>query len=220
MNHLYERSGNMSETEISVDVEELFEQAEALDEESRDAITAVLIEDLLDFYDDQDRPSPYLLQQIYDTISNEARIVREDSSEEFSLVEGFERESTISEDILRGELQFDEVLSIGSMEAVDVSELRLPWAGRNLRKRIAAACREEICEIEDVFNLDEDTLKGILPDIIAAVLVSIPTGGVVISGSALSGALLIPIAVLVALFVIQVGINVYCKEYDLGDANQ
>ena len=198
---------NMNNSEIDVDITALFDQAEAMDDDSRDAVTMVLVEDFLDFYEKQNIPAPYLLQEVYDSISNETRIIREDTSEDFSIVEGFERKATISEDIVRGELQINEVLSIGSLEEVDPSELRLPWAGKNLRKRIAAACREEICGIERVFSLDEEKLRVVLTPIVIAT----------IAGSTISGALLAPIAVLVTLFIIQVGLNVYCNEYDLSD---
>lgn len=115
-------------------------------------------------------PAPNLLQQIYDSVANEARLVREDSSEDFSFIEGFARERPLAEDIATGELHYEDVLALQSIEALDFSELRVPWAGREMRKQLAAACYEGICGVEDIFDLTKENAEWIISGIVTAIL--------------------------------------------------
>jgi hypothetical protein len=196
----------MDSTETNIQIGELIDQAESLDEDQQNAIIAVLMEDLNSEFKSQSNfaPPPYKFQQIYDTVSNEERIIRGIDSEEFNLVAGVDLPSGITRKILNGELSMNEVLDQYGPVTKGLQEDHLPKTGKKFRDKLAAACREEICEDDvDIFTMpnQHEAVKTLTP-IISAVIVG-----------SITGSLFIPIAVLVALFIIQVGYNVYCEGY-------
>lgn len=85
----------MTTQEPGVDTEDLFEQTASLDEAALDAVTVLLVEDPLSFYEGRDEPASHLLQQVYDTVANETRIVRGDSGTEFAIGATFERDEPL-----------------------------------------------------------------------------------------------------------------------------
>ena len=140
-------------------------------------------------------------------MTNEERIVQDVRTEEFYPVGEPDVPAGIATDIAEGRRDFEDLFVDaidvrGIKEAIEQGEAseRIEQVGERFLRRFAAACKTEICsDRPNLFELDSKTLAASLTPIIAGVL----AGALVLSA-------FVPLAVLVALFIADVGLEVYC----------
>ena len=190
----FERANDLPENRI----ETLVEQARELETEQLEAAVAELSDDINAELEEMAAPSSPEFQQPYDIVKTEARVLRDDRASEFGLSTETETDYGIAREIADGDRELNEtVFDHGSLSDPDEETRRV---GRKLLRRLAATCKKEICASDGVFELSgKEFAVAITPIIVGA-----------LAGTLVLG-MFAPLAVLVALFITDVGIELYCN---------